>query len=149
MPVYPIAVLSYDAPRTEAPHEFGVLIDGWRVLAFEYRSPQLNRMHWREYINNDDPVALALAAKMKMDDHRPDRATPDEDGRGRSPMRVQRKVDVPLVIAERMKARCTETQCRQRSPPGGTRFPCASATRPPARSCRSRYGSLVWCARLQ
>ncbi len=67
MPVYPIAVLSYDAPRTEAPHEFGVTIDGWRVLAFEYRSLQLNRMHWREYIQNDNPVALALAAKMKMD----------------------------------------------------------------------------------
>lgn len=44
LPVYPVAVLSYDAPKVEAPHGYDVTIDGWRVLAFEYRSLQLNRM---------------------------------------------------------------------------------------------------------
>lgn len=67
LPVYPVAVLSYDAPKTEAPHGYDVTIDGWRVLAFEYRSLQLNRMSWREYIRQDNPVSLALAAKMRME----------------------------------------------------------------------------------
>lgn len=67
LPVYPVAVLSYDAPKTEAPHGYGVTIDGWQVLAFEYRSLQLNRMSWRDYIRQDNPVSLALAAKMRME----------------------------------------------------------------------------------
>ncbi len=65
-PVYPIAVLSYETPKAPAPRRYDMVIDGWRILSFRYRALQLNRMRWRDYVRNENPVAVALAAKMEM-----------------------------------------------------------------------------------
>jgi hypothetical protein len=46
--VYPIAVLTYDAPLVEAPSEHVVGFSDGRVLAFHYHTVQLNRLNWRE-----------------------------------------------------------------------------------------------------
>ena len=37
------------------------------VFDFHYRVVQLNRLHWREFARQPNPVASALAARMKME----------------------------------------------------------------------------------
>jgi len=67
VPVYPIAVLSYDTPRRPEPDRYGVAFPDWEVLAFSFRTVQLNRLNWRDYLGNHNPVASALMAKMAID----------------------------------------------------------------------------------
>lgn len=64
LPVYPIAVLSYERPRRVAPETFSVTIAGFDVLCFRFRSIQLNRLSWRDFNETQNPVACALMAKM-------------------------------------------------------------------------------------
>ncbi|MGH9839760.1 MAG: Rpn family recombination-promoting nuclease/putative transposase [Blastocatellia bacterium] len=66
LPVYPIAVLSYDSPRTPAEHEYRVDFPGFEVLKFSFRVIQLNRLKWRDFLKHENPVASALMAKMRM-----------------------------------------------------------------------------------
>jgi predicted transposase YdaD len=67
MPVYPIAVLSYDSPLAEAPSEYRVDFPDGEVLVFRYRVVQLNRLNWRDFANRPNPVAAALMAKMRIE----------------------------------------------------------------------------------
>jgi predicted transposase YdaD len=66
LPVYPIAVFSYESPKEL---ESGVhrveFLDGM-VLEFQYRVVQLNRLRWRDFMNRRNPVASALMAKMEI-----------------------------------------------------------------------------------
>jgi hypothetical protein len=66
LPVYPVAVFSYDEPRRPEPDSYRVEFPGWTVLDFRYRVIQLNRLNWRDYLLHPNPVASALMAKMRM-----------------------------------------------------------------------------------
>jgi len=66
VPVYPIAVLTYDQPLAEAPAEHRVSFPDGDVMAFQYRVVQLNRLAWRDFARRDNPVATALMAKMRI-----------------------------------------------------------------------------------
>ena len=65
--IYPIAIFSYDEPKKEAKSSYGVDFPGFKVLEFNFKSIQLNRLDWRDYLDRQNPVAAALMAKMKID----------------------------------------------------------------------------------
>ena len=66
LPVYPIAVLTYDLPLTEQPDLYRVQFPDRLILDFHYRVIQLNRLNWRDFVRKSNPVASALMAKMKI-----------------------------------------------------------------------------------
>jgi predicted transposase YdaD len=66
LPVYPVVIFSYDAPRSAAPHSYHVEFPGFRVLQFNYRVIQLNRLHWRDFLRQPNPLAHALMVKMQI-----------------------------------------------------------------------------------
>jgi len=66
LPVYPVVIFSYDAPRREEPESHRVEFPDKIVLEFNYEVIQLNRLHWRDYLRHANPVASALMAKMAM-----------------------------------------------------------------------------------
>ena len=37
-----------------------------KVLTFQFRAIQLNKMDWRKFINGDNPAAIGLMAKMNV-----------------------------------------------------------------------------------
>jgi hypothetical protein len=66
IPVYPIVVFSQDTPRTQQPNIFEVGFPNKVVLSFNYEVIQLNRLNWRDFLQQENPVASALMAKMKI-----------------------------------------------------------------------------------
>jgi len=66
LPVYPIVIFSYDRPQKEAIRQYKIEFPDLKVLEFNYQVVQLNRLHWRDFINQANPVAAALMAKMKI-----------------------------------------------------------------------------------
>lgn len=66
LPVYPIAVFSYDTPRSPQPSRHQVTFPNKLVLDFNYDIIQLNRLNWRDFLQQQNPVASALMAKMNM-----------------------------------------------------------------------------------
>ena len=66
LPVYPIALFSFDKPQRQEPQTYRVEFRDWSVLAFNYRVIQLNRLNWRDFLEQPNPVASALMAKMKI-----------------------------------------------------------------------------------
>jgi|SRR5579872_3735564 len=66
LPVYPVALFTYDAPERPEPTQYRVAFPGKRVLQFEYTAIQLNRLPWRRFVKQHNPVATALMVKMKM-----------------------------------------------------------------------------------
>src|SRR5579872_2067863 len=66
LPVYPVALFSYDEPQRPEPSEYQMAFPDKKVLQFEYRVIQLNRLPWRRFVKQHNPVASALMAKMKM-----------------------------------------------------------------------------------
>ncbi len=66
LPIYPIAVLSCDSPRTIQPKKYRVVFPKKVVMEFNYEVVQLNRLNWRNFLQNRNPVAAALMAKMKI-----------------------------------------------------------------------------------
>jgi hypothetical protein len=64
LPVYPVVVFSHDAPQQPEPDHFEVAFPGKTVLRFEYSVIQLGRLPWRQFVNQPNPVASALMAKM-------------------------------------------------------------------------------------
>lgn len=67
LPVYPVVIFSYDAPRRAEPDSHRVEFPGKVVLEFNYDVIQLNRLNWRDYIRHRNPVASALMSKMAME----------------------------------------------------------------------------------
>ena len=49
MPIYPIAVFSYDKPRKAEPDSYHVVCPPLAVLDFRFQVVQLNRLRWRDY----------------------------------------------------------------------------------------------------
>jgi hypothetical protein len=66
LPVYPVALFSYDAPRAPERDEYEVRFPDRRILSFRYRAIQLNRLNWRDFIRRPNPVAAALMSKMSI-----------------------------------------------------------------------------------
>ncbi|HEX4947410.1 MAG TPA: DUF4351 domain-containing protein [Blastocatellia bacterium] len=64
LPVYPVALLSYDTPRNQEADSFRVAFPDKTVLEFRFTVIQLNQLKWRDYLRQDNTVAAALMAKM-------------------------------------------------------------------------------------
>jgi predicted transposase/invertase (TIGR01784 family) len=64
--IYPIVIFSFDEPYRAEPDEYKVEVVGLKVLEFRFKSIQLNRMNWQDYLNRHNPVAAALMAKMRI-----------------------------------------------------------------------------------
>jgi hypothetical protein len=64
--VYPIALFSYDRPLRAEPNRFRVEFPDLSVVDFRFRVIQLNRLDWRAFVRQTNPVAAALMAKMKI-----------------------------------------------------------------------------------
>lgn len=65
--IYPIVVFSFDEPYREEPHRYMVEFDDLKVMEFNFLAIQLNRLSWRDYLSQRNPVAAALMAKMHID----------------------------------------------------------------------------------
>lgn len=66
LPVYPVAVLSYDTPLRAERDRYEVAFPGFVVNSFAFRVIQLNRLNWRDFVRKPNPVASALMAKMRI-----------------------------------------------------------------------------------
>lgn len=66
LPIYPIAVFSFDDHKAKQPCCYKVAFPDLEVLHFQYRVVQLNRLGYRNYLKIRNPVAAALAAKMSV-----------------------------------------------------------------------------------
>jgi len=66
VPVFPIALLTYDSPREKACDYYEVKIGDHSVLRFKFETVQLNRLDWRDYVGCGNPAAYALMSKMCM-----------------------------------------------------------------------------------
>ena len=67
-PVYPIVVFSYDSPQRLDRSNFTIDFPDKQVLNFNYEIVQLNRLNWRDFLQQKNPVAAALMAKMKIEE---------------------------------------------------------------------------------
>jgi len=67
LPVYPIAVFSYDTPRRPEPSTYRVDFPDLPVLAFQFRVVQLNQLAWRDFVDRTNPIAAALMARMHVE----------------------------------------------------------------------------------
>jgi hypothetical protein len=65
LPIYPIALFSFDKPLRKEEDRFRIAFPGRTVLQFQFESIQLNRMNWRTFVNRRNPVAAALMSKMR------------------------------------------------------------------------------------
>lgn len=66
LPIYPVVIFSYAAPKTPEPHSFEIAFPNKNVLKFDYDVIQLNRLPWRQYVNNPNPAAAALMSRMDI-----------------------------------------------------------------------------------
>jgi Putative transposase, YhgA-like len=65
--IYPIVIFSFDEPYREEPNRYSVEFEDLKVMEFNFFPIQLNRLNWRDFLNQCNPVAAALMAKMKID----------------------------------------------------------------------------------
>jgi hypothetical protein len=66
LPVYPVVLYSHDSPTGPEPDHYKVDFPDRAVLDFAYTVIQLNRLNWRDYVRQHNPVASALMAKMHI-----------------------------------------------------------------------------------
>ncbi|HBB34068.1 MAG TPA: hypothetical protein DDZ80_07865 [Cyanobacteria bacterium UBA8803] len=66
LPVYPIALFTFDEPFQEQENRYVVSFPDRQVLDFSFVSIQLNRLNWRDFLKRENPVASALMAKMRI-----------------------------------------------------------------------------------
>jgi hypothetical protein len=66
LPIYPIAIFSYDRPFAPAADRFEVNLFDLQILRFHFATIQLNRLNWRDFLNKPNPVASALMTKMNF-----------------------------------------------------------------------------------
>lgn len=66
LPIYPIALFSYDTPQRQEPDTYRVAFPDRVVLTFTYHVIQLNRLNWRDFVRQPNPLASALMAKMAI-----------------------------------------------------------------------------------
>ena len=66
LPVYPVALFSYESPERPEPDTHDVTFPDLEVLRFRFRTIQLNRLNWRDFLRLPNPVAAALMSKMSV-----------------------------------------------------------------------------------
>lgn len=66
LPVYPVVLFSHNTPRRTEPSSHQVVFPDKIVLEFNYSVIQLNRLHWRDFLRQENPIAAALMAKMQI-----------------------------------------------------------------------------------
>ena len=66
LPIYPIAIFSYDRPLTPAEDRYEIELFEQSILRFQFQAIQLNRLNWREFLGKPNPVASALMTKMSI-----------------------------------------------------------------------------------
>ncbi|MDY6940066.1 MAG: flagellar assembly protein H [Cyanobacteriota bacterium] len=66
LPVYPIALFTFDEPFQEQENRYTVRFRDRQVLDFSFVGIQLNRLNWRDFLGRENPVASALMAKMQI-----------------------------------------------------------------------------------
>ncbi len=66
LPIYPVVVFSYERPQKAAESSYQLEFPDFKVLEFNYRVLQLNQLNWRDFLNQRNPVASALMAKMQI-----------------------------------------------------------------------------------
>ncbi len=66
LPIYPVVIFSYEQPLKAAESSYQLEFPNFKVLKFNYRVLQLNRLNWRDFLNQRNPVAFALMAKMQI-----------------------------------------------------------------------------------
>lgn len=66
LPVYPVVLFSYDYPKTPELNSHQIAFPNKVVLQFNYDVIQLNRLNWRDFVRQQNPVASALMAKMNI-----------------------------------------------------------------------------------
>jgi len=66
LPVYPIAVFTYNTPFSLQPDSYQVTFPDRVVLNFQFRAIQLNRFRWQDFARKKNPAASALMAKMRI-----------------------------------------------------------------------------------
>jgi predicted transposase/invertase (TIGR01784 family) len=64
--IYPIVVFSFDEPKRAEKDAYSVEFPELKVLDFRFKSIQVNRLNWRDYLTQQNPVAIALMAKMRI-----------------------------------------------------------------------------------
>jgi hypothetical protein len=65
-PIYPIVIFSYDSPQRLDKSSFAIDFPDGQILNFDYKIVQLNRLNWRDFLQQKNPVAAALMAKMRI-----------------------------------------------------------------------------------
>jgi Putative transposase, YhgA-like len=66
LPIYPVVIFSFDEPKRPEPQQYRVTFPDLDVLNFQFAAIQLNRLSWRDYLTQQNPVAAALMAKMNI-----------------------------------------------------------------------------------
>ncbi|GBE93401.1 Rpn family recombination-promoting nuclease/putative transposase [Nostoc cycadae] len=66
LPIYPVVIFSFDEPLRQEPQTHSITFPDLDVLKFEFAAIQLNRISWRDYLNQQNPVAAALMSKMNI-----------------------------------------------------------------------------------
>jgi predicted transposase/invertase (TIGR01784 family) len=66
--IYPIVIFSFNTPYREAPQQYSVEFDDFKVMEFNFKAIQLNRLNWRDFLNQQNPVAAALMSKMRINE---------------------------------------------------------------------------------
>jgi hypothetical protein len=64
LPIFPIVIFSYDEPKRLEKSQYLVNFPNRKILEFNYFAIQLNNLNWRNFLNQPNPVAAALMAKM-------------------------------------------------------------------------------------
>jgi hypothetical protein len=66
LPIYPIAVFSFEYPLRAQRQQHEVRFPDLKVLEFNFAAIQLNQLNWRDFLHQRNPVAAALMAKMRI-----------------------------------------------------------------------------------
>lgn len=66
LPIYPVVIFSFDEPKRAEPQHYRVTFGDLKVLEFQFVAIQLNRLSWRDFLTQPNPVAAALMSKMNI-----------------------------------------------------------------------------------
>ncbi|MBW4617458.1 MAG: Rpn family recombination-promoting nuclease/putative transposase [Desmonostoc vinosum HA7617-LM4] len=66
LPIYPVVIFSFDEPKRPEPQIYRVTFPDLNVLEFQFAAIQLNRISWRDFLTQPNPVAAALMSKMNI-----------------------------------------------------------------------------------
>lgn len=66
LPIYPVVIFSFDEPLRAQAQNYRVTFPDLNVLEFQFAAIQLNRLNWRDFLTQPNPVAAALMSKMNI-----------------------------------------------------------------------------------